>query len=247
MNKLVMITKIEFKLFLRNFFSVFFAFAFPVGMLLLFGGIYGNEPVEFFGGHGTIDVTVPSYFCMIIAVTGLMSLPLTVAQYRERKILKRFMATPINPSGILISQVIVNFIITVLGMVVLIVVGKIVFDLHFLGRVLPTIFSFLLITLSMFSLGLLIAGVSPNGKTANAISYLIYFPMLFLSGATMPIEIMPKSIANIAKVLPLTHGVELLKGIWLGGKLSDYLLEIIVLLCIFAVCTTIAVKSFKWE
>ena len=101
----------------------------------MFGGIYGNEPVEFFGGHGTIDVTVPSYFCMIIAVTGLMSLPLTVAQYRERKILKRFMATPINPSGILISQVIVNFIMTVLGMVVLIVVGKIVFDLHFLGGI----------------------------------------------------------------------------------------------------------------
>ncbi len=247
MNKLAVITVIEFKLFFRNFFNVFFALAFPVGMLLLFGGIYGNKPVEYLGGHGMVDVSTPAYSCMVIAVTGLMSLPLTVAQYREKKILKRFMATPVNPADILISQVFVNFIMTILGMVALIVVGKIVFDLHFFGRILPTVFSFFLVTLCLFSLGLLIAGVSPNGKTANVIAYLVYFPMLFLSGATLPIEMMPEGIKNAARVLPLTYGVKLLTGVWLGDKLSAHTTDIIILFCIFVVCIVISAKLFKWE
>ena len=70
-------------------------------MLLIFGGIYGNEPQALTGGLGTVDLMIPAYICMIVAVTGLMSLPLTIASYREQKILKRFMATPTQPLQIL--------------------------------------------------------------------------------------------------------------------------------------------------
>lgn len=247
MNRFIMITWIEFKLFCRNFISMFFGFLFPVGMLLLYGNIYGNQPTDYFGGFGTVDVSLPAYTCMIIAVTGLMSLPLTVAQYRERKILKRFMATPMKPVDILLSQVVVNFLMTVLGMVLLIITAVIVFDLSFFGRLLPVLFSFMLITLCMFSLGLVIAGVSPNGKSASVLAYIIYFPMIFLSGSTMPIELMPKGIVAFSKVLPLSYGVELLKGVWLGGRLSSYITNILVLSGILLASLMIAIKSFKWE
>ncbi len=247
MNAWVMISVVEFKLLFRNFYSVFFAFAFPVGMLLLFGSIYGNEPVESFGGFGTIDLTAPAYMCMVIAVTGLMSLPLTVAQYRERKILKRFMASPINPSRILTAQVIVNLIMTVMGMAALLIVGALVFRLQVYGSFWPILFSLFLITISMFSIGLVIAGVSSNGRMATVLSYLIYFPMLFLSGATIPIEIMPDHVSHFAKVLPLTHGVELLKRVWTGGALADSFQNILVLSGVFLVCALLSVKAFRWE
>ena len=107
--------------------------------------------------------------------------------------------------------------------------------------------SFILITLCIFSVGLLIAGVSPNAKAANAISYVIYFPMLFLSGAAMPLKMMPESILFISKALPLTYGVELFTGVWLGKSVSNYTTDIIVLFSVFVVCTFIAVKTFKWE
>ncbi|HEY5563663.1 MAG TPA: ABC transporter permease [Clostridiaceae bacterium] len=247
MNRLVNISKIEFKLLTRNFMNIFFALVFPSMMLLLFGSIYGNEPSAFYGGHNMVDVSVPGYIGLIVAVTGLMTLPLTVAQYRERKILKRFAATPINPVDILISQVIVNFIMTLLGIALLIVIGKIVFDLHFFGNLFVVTFAFILTTFSIFSVGLVIAGVSANAKAATAISYIVYFPMIFLSGAIMPMEIMPKIIVYISKVFPLTYGTELLKGVWTGGKLSSYSPDIIVLLTISIICTLLATKFFRWE
>jgi len=170
-----------------------------------------------------------------------------VAQYRERKILKRFMASPINPSRILTAQVIVNLIMTVMGMAALLIVGALVFRLQVYGSFWPILFSLFLITISMFSIGLVIAGVSSNGRMATVLSYLIYFPMLFLSGATIPIEIMPDHVSHFAKVLPLTHGVELLKRVWTGGALADSFQNILVLSGVFLVCALLSVKAFRWE
>lgn len=247
MNRFIKITTIEWKLATREFITLFFTLVFPVLMLLLFGTIYGNEPNEFMGGFGGVDASTPGYINMIIAVTGLMSLPLTLAQYRERKILKRFMATPIKPIEILLSQFVVNIMMTILGIILLIVVGKIMFDLHFFGNVFEALVAFIIILPCVFSIGLFISGVSKNIKMATAISYIVYFPMLFLSGATMPLEGMPQSIVNISKALPLTYGVSLLKGIWLGDHLSDFPIDIIVLLVITVLFGGLAIKFFKWE
>ncbi|MDF2700350.1 MAG: hypothetical protein K0Q49_1908 [Haloplasmataceae bacterium] len=247
MRRFLKLVAIEWKLTNREFITIFFTLIFPILMLLLFGTMYGNEASEFMGGYGSVDVSTPGYINMIIAVTGIMSLPLTLAQYRERKILKRFMATPTKPIEILLSQFIVNILLTILGLVLLIVVGKIVFDLHFFGNFFEAIFTFFIILLSIFSIGLLIAGVSKNAKMATAIAYIVYFPMLFLSGATMPLQMMPQSIVNISKALPMTYGVTLFKGIWLGDHLIDYPLEIIILFSITLVFGGLAVKFFKWE
>lgn len=247
MKTLSEITYIEFKLFLRTFMNVFFSLVFPSMMLLIFGGIYGNEPSELFNGYGTVDVSVPAYTAMIIAVTGIMSLPLAVSGYREKKILKRLKATPINPTYILVSQILINLIMTFVGMIILFIVGKILFDLHFMGDVFEMSAAFLLSTLSMFSIGFVIASFAPNMKFATAIANIVYFPMLFLTGATLPLEIMPDVMIDISKAIPLTYAVEFLKGIWLGKDWTDFTKEIWILVGILAVCTAISVKKFKWE
>ncbi|WP_202710828.1 ABC transporter permease [Sporosalibacterium faouarense] len=247
MKRFMKVVLVEWKLNNRNFLNLFFALVFPVMMLMLFGTMYGNEPTEFMGGFGGVDASVPGYICMIIAVTGLMTLPLTLSQYRERKILKRFMITPVKPIELLVSQLVVNTITTVIGMIILLIVGKIVFDLHFFGNILSAIISFFIILLSIFSIGLLVAGLSKNVKVATAISYIIYFPMLFLSGATMPLEAMPESIVNISKALPLTYGVRLFKGVWLGNDFFDYTGEIFILLGIIVIFSLLATRFFKWE
>ncbi len=66
---------------------------------------------------------------------------------------------------------------------------------------------FLLAIISIFSLGFLIASVSPNMRSANAIANLVYFPMLFLTGATIPMELMPDTMVKISKAIPLTYVV----------------------------------------
>lgn len=227
--------------------SVFFALAFPTLMLLIFGGIYKNNPSSLFHGKGMVDVSVPAFTGLIIAVTGIMSLPLAVTSYRERKILKRFMATPVGASSVLLSQIIVNFALTVVGMIILVIMGWIIFNLHFPSNLIPVIIAFAISVISIFSLGLMVTSLAPNTRAANAVSNLVYFPMLFLSGATFPIEIMPKPMVDISKVIPLTYVVDLLKGVWLGGDLLHYKLDLAVLISIAVVATIISAKAFKWE
>ncbi len=247
MHRFWVMSRVELKLFLRNFYDVFFAFAFPVAMLLLFGSMYGNTPSAYMNGYGTVDYSMPAYCCMVIAVTGLMSLPLTIADYRERKILKRMMASPVQPSQLLISQVIVHLVMTAVGMGLLLGVGVLLYHLHFLGRVFPAVSASILTTLSIFSIGVLIAGLLPNSRAVNLVSYLLYFPMLFLSGATIPMQMMPPGIRAVSRVLPLTFGVELMQHAWLGSVNPNFGLDIAVLSGILVVCTVLAVSLFRWE
>jgi ABC-2 type transport system permease protein len=215
--------------------------------MLIFGEMYGNEPTPFYNGKGAMDVSVSAYICMVTAVTGIMSLPLTVSQYRERKILKRFRATPITEGNILFSQVIANIILTLVGISLLLLLGVIKYDVKLYGNPVIVFGTGLLVALAMFSVGLLIAGVSKNGKSATAIANLIYFPMLFLSGATFPYEMLPDGIKTFSNILPLTHGVKLMRGAWFGEPILDYSLEIAILFFATAICTFFSIKFFKWE
>ena len=85
MRRFAVICKTELILFTRDFFSFFFTLVFPVLMLLLFGSIYGNTPVYAGADVGIMDISVPAYSVMVTGVTGLMSLPLTLSGYKERK------------------------------------------------------------------------------------------------------------------------------------------------------------------
>ena len=68
MKSLWKMTWMESKLFLREPVGAFFTLVFPLMMLFLFGTLYGHEPTEYFKGRGTVDISVPAYTAMIIAV-----------------------------------------------------------------------------------------------------------------------------------------------------------------------------------
>ena len=237
----------EFRLSIRNFVYMFFAFVFPPMMLLLFGGIYGNDPTPFYNGHGAVDVLTPVYIGMILSVSGIMGLPMQLAEYRQHKVLKRFKATPISTGTIMIPHFAVNSALCIIGTVILMIVGKLVFNLHFSGNVFYFIVAYILSMVCIFSIGFLIAAIAPNNRAASAIAYLIYFPMLFLSGATMPLQLMPKAIVSLSRFIPLTYCVEILQGTWMGDPLSAFGKAIIVLAAISIVCTGVSIKIFRWE
>lgn len=238
---------IEFKCFFRNFISVFFTLIFPPLFLILFGEIYGNDPTPLFDGVGTVDASVPAYICMVVCVTGIMSLPLSLTSYREKKILKRFKATPTTPMQIIVAQIMVNLLMTVIGAILLVLIAKWRYDISFYGDILQVGIAFLLSVSCIFSIGFVIASVINNSKAATALANVIYFPMLFLSGATIPIETMPDSIKDISKFIPLSHAVEVMKATWNGKSLLDYSTEVIVLSVISVVCIIISVVFFRWD
>ncbi|MFC1563920.1 ABC transporter permease [candidate division KSB1 bacterium] len=247
MRSLWKLTVIEFKMFYREPIAMFFTLVFPLMMLFIFGSIYGNEPTPFFGGVGFIDTAVPSYTAMIIAMTGLISVTMIFSSYRESGILRRLQATPLSPQAILSALVIIIFLLTGCGMIVLVIAGKLVYNLQFLGNPFKIALAFTLGSFSFFSIGFVLSGLLKTARTAQIAANMIYFPMIFLSGATIPLEVLPSHIRQINQFLPLTHVVTLLRGLWVGNGFADHIKEITVLGGMMVVFLVLSVFTFRWE
>jgi len=247
MKSLLKMIWMEAKLFLREPVGAFFTLVFPLMMLFLFGSIYGNEPTQYFGGYGTIDISVPAYTAMIIATTGLVGLTVTMASYRENGVLRRLSTTPISPLAVLAAQVIVLFLMTTVGMVLLVIAGKLVYHMRFEGNIISVLAAFVLCSLSFFALGFVLAGLMPTARTAQVVGMVLLYPMLFLSGAGFPREFLPEAIKKISPFLPLTYVVNLLRGLWVGEAWSQHLTEVIVLTAMLVVGGFISSKTFRWE
>ena len=241
------LTFVEFKLFLREPSAAFFTLVFPLMMLFLFGAVFGNKP-QFFGNSvGTVDLSIPAYTAMIIATTGLVSLTITISAARELGILRRFHTTPLSPLAILTSQVLVLFLMTTIGMALLIISAKLVYGLRFNGNVLSVILGFLLSSASFFALGFVLASVTRTARSAQVVAMALYYPMLFLSGAAIPKWVLPEAVRTYGQILPLTHVVNLLIGLWMGEPWSDHIREVVVLLAMLIIGLIVSAKTFRWE
>jgi len=247
MKSLLKLTWMEAKLFLREPVGAFFTLVFPLMMLFLFGSIYGNEPTSMFGGYGTIDISVPAYTAMIIATAGLMGLTITMAAYRENGILRRLRTTPVSPLAILVAQVIVLFLMTSFGMVLLIIAGRLVYHMRFEGNALNVLAGFTLSSLSFFAIGFVLASLMPTARTAQVVGMVLLYPMLFLSGAGFPRELLPETIKKVSTFLPLTYVVTLLRGLWIGEAWGGHILDVAVLAGILILGVVISAFTFRWE
>lgn len=238
---------IQIKLYLREPIAIFFTLAYAPLMLVLFGSIYGNKPNDMFGGRGTVDVSVPAYIGLIIISVGLMSIPIATSSARESGVLRRFRVTPLSPAIYLISDVAVYFLMTLLGVILLVLVGKFGYNMQFDGNWLSVLAGFSLSALAVFTFGYLIAGLAPTARIAQTVGMVIGFPMMFLSGASIPLEVLPENVRTVSKFLPVTYVVTLMQGLWKGDAWSSHGTEVIVLICVLLAGLILAAKTFRWE
>ena len=235
------------KLCAREPVGMFFTIAFPPLLLVLFGVIYGNEPSAMFGGRGSMDVSIPAYTALVLGVVGFIGIPVTIAAHREAGVLRRFRATPLRPVTYIASDVVSNLAMTLVGMGGLVLVGWALFRVRFEGHVGAVLVAVVLSALAMFSMGYLIASLAPTARAAQLIGLAVFYPMTFLSGAGLPLELLPAGVRRVSDLLPLTFVVKLLRGLWIGDALRDHLLEIAVLGGVLVVCTALASRAFRWE
>ncbi|MCA9932235.1 MAG: ABC transporter permease [Anaerolineales bacterium] len=245
MNAFLKMTWTELKLTLREPMGSFFTLIFPVMLLVLFGSIFGNEPSSFLGGYGQVDLSVPGYIGMIIGTVGMLGIPITLSNYREQGILRRYRATPIRPGVVLWSQVAVNVLMTLLGIGLLVLVAVLFYDLRIPSATFAVIPAIFIAGFSFFAVGFVMAGLMPTPRTAQAVGMGLFYPMLFLSGAAMPRNIMPESVQRIADFLPLTHVVKLLEDLWLHGDWNWVSLAVVVGMLVIGL--PISSRTFRWE
>lgn len=245
MKRFATICRMETILFMRDFFSIFFTLGFPALMLVMFGSIYGNEPMYPGAGPGAMDVSVPAYAVMVMGVTGLMAFPLTLAGYKEKKIYKRFDATPVGKGQIILAQVTVNVAMTFAGIVLLLFLGKILYHTRIQGSAISVCVSLVLCISAMFSMGFLFTAIGRDAKITNLLCYLFYFVMLFLSGASIPDMLFPEAVKNVSRFLPMTHAVDLMQGVFAGDSLGSHGTELLVLSAVTILFTGVGAVLYQ--
>lgn len=239
--------KIEFILSLRDMNMPIFALGMPVVVTVIMGMLYAGQPAYDGAGYSFIDQSFGAMASIGICAGGAMGLPLVVAGYRSRKILKRYFVTPVSPGMLLGVQVAVYAVYAIASAALVYLVAALCFGMSFGGSWLGFAGSFLLVMASMFGIGMLVGGTAKNERIASVLASAAYFPMLLFSGATVPYEVMPQAIQRIVDVLPLTQGIKLLKASSLGLSLDDAIVPIVVLVAWGVVCGGLAIKFFKWE
>jgi len=247
MRGLKQLILVNLKLYLREPIATFFTLAFPPLLILLFGTMYGNDPSPIYGGYGSMDVTMPAYTALVLGTVGLLSVPITTGGYREQGILRRYRATPLRPMTYIIADVLTNLLMTLLGMFVLVAIGWLLYRVRFEGQVLSVLSAVVFAGLAMFAVGYLIASIVPGARTAQVVGMVLFYPMMFLSGASIPLEVMPETVRRISEFLPLTYVVTLIRGLWFGNGWGDHLTEVAVLGGVLVVCAGLAARFFRWE
>lgn len=246
MRRFLKLYTIEQKLGFRCCDGLIFGVIMPVGVLVLIAMIAGGK-VAGNAGYTYLDSAFASLIAVGICACAFMGLPLTIADYRDKKILKHFFVTPCSPKWILGADMLCNVVTAVVSALAVTLVSVIAFQYRMKGNAIFFIGVWVLTLVSMFSIGMMLASLCKTVKMANAVTSLVYFPMLFLSGATIPYELFPAGLQKVASVLPLTQGIKLMKAASMGTQVESVMGIIVLLAVITIVCTAISVKTFRWE
>lgn len=245
MKRFLKVYLIELRQGFRGGDTILFGVAMPVGILVLIALIAGGKMTS--DGYTYLESAFASLIAVGICACGFMGLPLTLADYRDKKILKHYFTTPCSPLWLMGAVVCCAATSAVLSAAAVAVVSVVAFGYTMHGNVLAFVGAWFVTLLSIFSIGLMIASVCRTVKMANTVTSLVYFPMLFLSGATIPFELFPEGLQKAASVLPLTQGIKLMKAVSMGQSVDSVAWIVALLLGITVVCSAISVKMFRWE
>ena len=184
---------------------------------------------------------------LFVAIGAALSLIVIITIYREGGILKRLRATPLSPLTILGAHVFVKLIFTVIGMGLLVLAGR----EFFAGASDVNLWSFtvalLLGTVSIISVGFVISSIIPTARFAQPLGSILLYPMVALSGLFFPLDLLPTGWHVFANLLPTTHAVALMQGVWDGAGWGAHWVNVLGLVAVFAVCSAVSTKTFRWE
>jgi len=241
---------VELKLFVRDPFTLIFTFAFPFFVLFILASVFGNqleneEDVRVWRGVGPTDYYVPAYVGLVFASIGLLALPLRLAGYRERGVLRRFRASSLPIWSILGSQLIVGALMAVVGALSITIAARIAFGTFWPRHLPELLIAFLLSFLTFGTIGTLLGAVLPNSRAAQSAGLILFFVMFMISGSGPPRETFGDTMRTLGEVLPLTHVILVLQDPWLGYGWAAT--SALVTAGFLIGSALLSVRFFKWE
>src|SRR3954468_22383965 len=243
------LTWLETKIFLREPLGALGTVLVPVAIFVGLGRLAGGtrRGVPAFAGSTVLGVDLPVFTSILIAISAVLSLVTIVSIYREGGILKRLRATPLRPQTILSAHVLVKLMLTAVTFLLMWLAGKRYYPVTVDAPVFAFSIALVISTASILSIGFIVASIVPTARFAQPIGAIVLYPMLGLSGLFVPVAALPQAMQAIARLLPMTYAVSLLRGIWNGEAWSAHLGDLGALALACAVCTALSARVFRWE
>jgi ABC-2 type transport system permease protein len=237
--------KLETKLFLRDKGDLFWALAFPVFMIVLFGLIYQDQTWD---GMPPINYILPGIIVMAVMSTCIMNTTTGVVGDREKGIFRRLSLTPLKRQTLIGGQIASRYLVVLVQALILIAIGITVFGVTIGGNYLLFWGALTLGALSLFALGFALTTFIKSEKGAVPAALAFFFVLMFLGGCFWPIEMMPEFLQPVCKALPSLHLNDALRMVVIDeAGFSTVWPEFLKLGGWLVVLSAIAVKFFKWE
>jgi len=183
---------------------------------------------------------------VILTITLIMMTGLAIARERERGTFENLLAMPVRPIEIMLGKLVPYILVAYIQVIVILVAARALFAVPIHGSpwlLFGCTFAFIVANLSV---GLLFSTLAKNQMQAMQMSFLTLLPSILLSGFVFPFDGMPRLAQLIAQLLPLTHFVEIVRGIVLrGAPLADMHVPAVKLVAFFLVTLAVATLRFR--
>ncbi|MBA7654102.1 hypothetical protein ES703_61977 [subsurface metagenome] len=237
--------KLESRLFLRDKGELFWALAFPVFFIVLFGLVYQGESWD---GMPPITYIAPGIITMAVMVTCIMNTTMGVVSDRGKGIFRRLSLTPLKRQTLIGGQIVTRYLIILVQALILIAIGVIFFKVTIGGNYFLFWGALTIGALAFLAMAFALTTLIKSEKSAPPVAMTSFFILLFLGGCLFPIDIMPEFVQYIYKVLPSAHLNEALRMIAIDEVgFSRVWPEFLKLGGWLVVLSAISVKFFKWE
>ncbi|HEY2916954.1 MAG TPA: ABC transporter permease [Candidatus Limnocylindrales bacterium] len=194
-----------------------------------------------------VSYFVPSILAMALMQLGIFaSIPLV--QQREKLILKRLNTTPLPRWTLVLSNVAVRLVLAALQTILIVAIGIQVLGVQ-LTNDWPRIVGVVALgAITFVSIGYVIASFARTEESANGMTSVVQFPLMFLSGIFFPLQIMPDWLRSVATVMPLTYLGDALRQVMVGGTPFVPLgVDVAVLGGWLLVCLGVSARFFRWQ
>jgi ABC-type multidrug transport system permease subunit len=198
-------------------------------------------------GARYIDFLIPGLLGMNLMNSGMWGIGFALVEMRQRKLLKRFMATPMRRTDFLAALISSRLVLMIIELVLLIGFGMIVFSMRVMGSWLSMLIVSGLGAITFGCVGLLTASRAQKIETASGLINLVMMPMWIFSGVFFSYERFPAAVQPFIKALPLTALNDALRTTILEGTpLSAQAGRLVVMAVWCGVSFALALKWFRW-
>jgi ABC-type multidrug transport system permease subunit len=199
-------------------------------------------------GGRYIDFLIPGLLGMSIMGGGLWGVGFVTVDMRIRKLLKRFLATPMKKTHFLGGVMLSRICFLIPEVVVLIIFAAIAFGVKIYGSIVATAVLILLGSLTFSGFGLLVASRAKTIEAVSGLMNLVMLPMWMLSGIFFSSSRYPEAAQPLIRLLPLTALIDAMRAVMIDGASIFTQMPQVILLAVWAVVTfVIALKIFRWQ